>query len=724
MSETSEAAHGPFLEVDADGVAWVTFDDPERAVNVLTEPVMRWLQEIVGQLGARARTGEVKAVVVRSGKPGTFIAGADVDAIAAMEDPNAGVEAARFGQRVFLALERLPVPTIAAVDGICVGGGLELALACRYRLATDSERTRLGFPEVQLGILPAWGGTTRAPRLLGLKAALDLLLTGRQIPASRAKRIGLVTDVYPVPIFEDQVRRFVRARVRGEPVPGKRKRAFLERLLDDTAPGRRILLRAARKRVLAESGGHYPAPLRILEVIADSFGRSIERALEIEAAALGELIISPVSKNLVHVFRLRERARKGRGVDAPVEAREVRRAGVVGAGVMGGGIAQLFAYNGIPVRIKDVRHEAVAGALAHARELFDGAVRRKSLARRDAEQRMDLISGGLGYEGFAQADLVVEAVVERMDVKRAVFAELEAIVRDDCILATNTSSLSVTEMARGLRRPERVCGMHFFNPVHRMPLVEVVRGERTADETVATVYAFAKRLGKVPVPVGDGPGFLVNRILAPYLNEAGHLLTEGASVEAIDGAARAFGMPMGPLRLMDEIGIDVVHHAGHTMHAALGARLEPAPALLALGKTGRLGRKGGVGFYRYEGGKEAGVDPAIYEVLGSARPGTGKGPTPEEIQVRLVLVMINEAARALEERITRDPGDLDLAMILGTGFPPFRGGLLRYADRLNVREVEARLEAYARRFGGRFAPAPLIRRLADSGRGFYDGLEL
>lgn len=724
MSETRGAAPGPFLEVDADGVAWVTFDDPKRAVNVLTEPVMRCLQDIVDQLGERARAGEVKAVVVRSGKPGTFIAGADVDAIAAMEDPNAAVEAARFGQRVFLALERLPVPTIAAVDGICVGGGLELALACHHRLATDSERTRLGFPEVQLGILPAWGGTTRAPRLLGLKAALDLLLTGRQIPASRAKGMGLVTDLYPVPLFQDQVRRFALARARGEPAPSKGRRPFLQRLLDDTAPGRRILLRGARKRVLAETGGHYPAPLRILEVVADSFGRSVERALENEAVALGELIISPVSKNLVHVFRLRERARKSRGVDAPVEAREVRRAGVVGAGVMGGGIAHLFAYNGIPVRIKDIRHEAVAGALAHARELFDGAVRRRSLARRDAEQRMDLISGGLGYEGFGHADLVVEAVVERMDVKRAVFAELEGIVGDDCVLATNTSSLSVTELARDLQRPERVCGTHFFNPVHRMPLVEVVRGERTSDETVATVYALAKRLGKVPVPVGDGPGFLVNRILAPYLNEAGYLLTEGASVEAIDGAARAFGMPMGPLRLMDEIGIDVVHHASQSMYAALGERLQPAPALLALGQTGRLGRKGGVGFYRYQGGKEAGVDPAIYKALGSAQPRTGKEPSAEEIQARLVLVMINEAARALEERIARDPGDVDLAMIMGTGFPPFRGGLLRYADRLNLREVETRLEEYARRFGGRCTPAPLIRRLADSGRGFYDGMEL
>lgn len=720
MSEAGAAGHGPFLEIDADGVGWVTFADPERPVNVLTEAVMRRLQQVVAELEDRAQAEVVKAVVVRSGKPGTFIAGADVDAIAAIEDPRAGTEAARLGQRIFLAIDRLPVPTVAAIDGICVGGGLELAVACDYRLASDSDRTRLGFPEVQLGILPAWGGTSRLPRLLGFQNALDLLLTGRQIPASRARRIGLLTDVYPAPIFEREVRRFALARVRGERAPARPKPRVLQRLLDSTPPGRRIVLEAARRKVLGETGGHYPAPLRILEVVRESLGRPLERALEIEGAALGELIVSQTSKNLVHVFRLRERARKSLGVPAPVEAREVRRVGVVGAGVMGGGIAQVLAFNSIPCRLKDIGHEQVAGALAHARGLFDGVVKRKTLSRRDADQRMDLISGGLDYRGFSRVDLVVEAVVERLDVKRAVFAELEAGVRDDCVLATNTSSLPVTEIARDVRRPERVCGMHFFNPVHRMPLVEVVRAARTSDETVATVYALAKRLGKTPVVVADGPGFLVNRILSPYLNEAGHLLGEGLTVEAIDAAARAFGMPMGPLRLIDEIGIDVARHAGQTMHHALGDRLEPAPTLVALGNTNRLGRKGGRGFYLYQGGRQAGVDAEIYRDLGNAIRPAATRPTREEIEERLVLVMINEAARALEDGIVADPGDVDLGMIMGTGFPPFRGGLLRYADGLSVREVRLRLEDYEHKLGQRFRLAPLVVRLAEAGRGFYD----
>jgi len=717
--ETTGLATTPGLSVDSSGVATVTFDDPERSANVLSEPTMRRLAEVVDEIGEGARTGRVRGVLIRSGKPASFIVGADIDAISRIESPDEGAEASRLGQAIFQEIEDLPVPTLVAVHGACMGGGTELGLACRYRLMSDHPKTRMGLPEVQLGILPAWGGTTRLPRLIGLQAALDLLLTGKAVGPRKAKRIGLVEEVLPHPIFEEKAREFLLARIEDGPVSTGARRGVVTRLLDDTPPGRAVVLRTARKRVEQRTGGHYPAPLRILEVVRASAGRSLDRGLELEAAAAGELLGSSVSRNLVHVFKLREAARKGPRLESDAKPREVRTMGVVGAGVMGGGIAQLGAYNDIRVRIRDIRHEAVADGLQHARDLFDGAVDRRRLTRREADRKMELISGSLEYSGFGHADLVVEAVVEKLEVKRTVFQELEERVSPACVLATNTSSLSVDAMADGLRHPERVCGLHFFNPVHKMPLVEVVRAKRTGDEAVATAYALALALGKVPVVVRDGPGFLVNRILGPYLNEAGHLLAEGATVEAVDRTAKAFGMPMGPLRLLDEVGIDVARHAGEVLHEAFGERLTPSGPLVAIGDTDRLGRKGGRGFYRYDGKKEE-VDPGIYAALGSAVPRDRVELPEDEIRGRLVLSMINEAARVLEDGIAASAADVDLAMIMGTGFAPFRGGLLRFADEIHARRLVERGRHFAEKAGARFEPPPLLLRLGEEDRRFYE----
>ncbi len=710
----------PRLEVDREGIGWVVLDDPERKVNVLTEPVMRHFAAVLEEADALARAGQMRALVVISGKPDSFVAGAEVEAIQAIEDPRAGEAASRLGQAIFMDLEHLPVPTVAAIHGICLGGGTEMALACRYRLASDSPKTKIGLPEVQLGILPAWGGTTRLPRLIGLQAALGMLLTGDTVSASKARRTGLVTQVLPAEIFHDEVAAFARAAAAGEAGPPRRKRSFMQRVLEDTAPGRKVILRTARKQVLSRTGGHYPAPLRILDVLDATLGSSMEKALRRESEVAGELITTPVSKNLIHVFQLRERARKETGAGPGVEPRPVESVAVLGAGVMGGGIAQLLAFRGRRVRMKDIRHEAVSSGLQHARQLFDKAVERRKMSRRDADAAMERISGGVEYHGFAAADLVIEAVVERMDVKRQVLREAEEHVHEGCILATNTSSLSVDAMAEALERPGDFGGLHFFNPVHRMPLVEVVRGERTSDETVATLYRLAVDLGKVPVAVKDGPGFLVNRILGPYLNEAGWLLADGAGIGAIDAAALDFGMPMGPLRLVDEVGIDIARHAGQTLHEAFGERLRPAPPLLAVEESGRLGRKGGRGFYRYEGGKEQGVDEEVYGDLGTSVPAERSTIPKKEIRHRLVLTMINEAARVLEDGIVGRAGDVDLGMIMGTGFPPFRGGLLRFADTLHPRRACTGLQELQERYGVRFQPAPLIQELAAKDRTFYE----
>jgi 3-hydroxyacyl-CoA dehydrogenase / enoyl-CoA hydratase / 3-hydroxybutyryl-CoA epimerase len=716
---TPQLPAGPFLDLRAQGLAHLRFDDPSRRANVLSEEVMRGLARRLDEIREGVAAGRIRGLLISSGKPDTFIAGADVDAIAGVESPVAGAEAARLGQAIYHDLEALEIPTVAAIHGACAGGGLELSLACRYRVASDHRKTRMGLPEVQLGILPAWGGTTRLPRLIGLQAALDMLLTGRLVDARKARRSGLVDAVLPSEFFLEAATDFLRDRVEGTPLPA-RKRSLPQRLLEDTAPGRRIVLAKARSSVMEKTGGHYPAPLRILDVVKASLGAPLEKAFALEAEVAGELIASPVSKNLIHVYHLREAARKGEGVPALDRAAEVHRVGVVGAGVMGGGVAHLMADHGMDVRVKDLRHEAITGALQHARGLFRKGVERRKLTRLEADARMERISGGLDYAGFGTLDLVVEAVVERLDVKRSVLAEVEERVPAHCILTTNTSTLSVDEMAEALQRPDRFAGMHFFNPVERMPLVEVIRGEKSGDDAVATVYQLAVRTGKVPVVVRDGPGFLVNRILGPYLNEAGHLLAEGARVEAVDAAAKDFGMPMGPLRLLDEVGIDVARHAGDVLHAAFGERLAPSAPLLALRETERLGRKGERGFYLYEKGKEKGVDDSIYGALGRAVPASRKELEPREIRTRLVLAMANEAARVMEDGIVERAGELDLAMIMGTGFPPFRGGLLRYVDALHPRTVVDRLREYAQRLGSRFEPAPLLVELADADQRFYE----
>jgi 3-hydroxyacyl-CoA dehydrogenase/enoyl-CoA hydratase/3-hydroxybutyryl-CoA epimerase len=546
-----------------------------------------------------------------------------------------------------------------------------------------------------------------------------MILTGTPVNARKAQRIGLVDEVMHPAILYERAERLA-LELMGQPVPQRarrRSRNLGARLLDRTAPGRSIVLAQAKKKVMKETRGQYPAPLVALETVSRTLDAPLARAFELEAESLGRLIVTDVSKNMIHVFRLMEGAKKAAPRD--VEPRPARVLGVLGAGVMGGGIAQLAAAKGIHVRLKDIRPEAIGLGLRHAREMFDRAVERRRMNSREAAQAMDRIAPTLENTGFRAADVVVEAVVERMDVKQSVLREIEQHVQAGAVLATNTSTLSVTEMQSVLQRPADFCGMHFFNPVHRMPLVEVIRGAQTGDGAVATVFALARALDKTPLIVRDGPGFLVNRILSPYLNEAGWLLGEGASVESIDRALLDFGMPMGPLRLLDEVGFDVAGHAAAVLHDAFGARMIPAPALEALKETKLLGRKGGRGFYTYEGDREAGVNEEIYALLARVVPAERLGVAPDAIRQRCLFVMVNEAARVIADGIVADAAAVDLGMITGTGFPPFRGGLLRWADATGLAFIVERLEALEAAHGTRFQPASLLRDLAGSGRGFY-----
>jgi len=701
------------LDVPDDGHATLTFDLPDRRANIFTREALAELETLIPELAART---DLKSLTLRSGKPGIFIAGADVDAIADVTDPAIAAEGSRAGHRLFSAWEALPFPTVAAIRGTCVGGGTELSLACSAIAISDGPGVRIGLPEVQLGILPGWGGCIRMPRRLGLLAALDLILQGKTVSGDRAWKMGLADALFPHAGFERHVAEWVRRE--GGPKRRPRKVPLAKKLLEGNPLGRAFVCRQARKQTRVKTGGHYPAPLRAIDVIATGLGRGRAVGFEAEARAIGELAVSAEAKNLIHLFRLIEANKKEEG-----EATAVRRPAVIGAGVMGGGIGALIAEKtDLPVRIKDIRPEALGVALEHAGELFRKRAKRRRWKKHELRRRLGLLQPTLEDAGLAACDFVVEAVVERLDVKQAVFEGLSKRMPADAILASNTSSLSIDAIGARAERPERVVGMHFFNPVDRMPLVEVVTGPRTSDATSRAVAAFARRLGKTPIVVREGPGFLVNRLLAFYSAEALWLLDEGHAVEAIDRAMRSWGMPMGPLRLADEVGLDVSAHVAEILHDAFPERLTFPEWTAKFAGTGRLGVKTGGGIYKYEGRKETGVDTGFLAELGLANVGRASAPAGE-LAERMVLPMVNEAARCLDEGIVAGPGPLDLAMIFGTGFPPFRGGLCRWADGEGLPALVARLDALAGSVGARLRPSPALRRFAEAGGFYADGAD-
>lgn len=704
------------FEVDTDQVGWLVFDQPDSSVNVLGTPTMEQLDRLLSEAESRIATGKLVTIVVRSGKPGSFIAGADVREIQALHNAREARDKAHQGQRIFHRLEMLRVPTVAVIDGVCLGGGTELVLACDFRIATDRGSTMIGLPETRLGILPGFGGSVRLPRLIGIQNALDIILPGKSVSSGRARRIGLVDRVIPYQRLDKAVAEVLRA-VRFENFQRPaRKVSASTRLLEGTPFGRKALFSIARRRTLAETKGNYPAPVRAIEVIRKTYGMQLDRALDVEAEALGELAVSPESKNLVRVFLLQQGARKAVPADQLRSGREIKKVAVLGAGVMGGAIAEVVAARDVPVLMKDISQEALDAGLHHASDLLQKAARKRVFTPEEASLKFALIQGSLEYDGIADSDLVIEAVIERMPVKQQVLRETEELIGNRTVFATNTSSLSVTELAEAAKHPERVVGLHFFNPVHKMPLVEVVRADATGEEALATAFKFVLELGKTPVMVADRPGFLVNRLLAPYLNEVGYLIDDGATVEAIDRALVKFGMPMGPCRLLDEIGFDVAEHVSHEMEKAFGERMQPSDAVTRLREDGRLGRKNGRGFYRYDRSREKGVDPSIAETL--PRASDAAAPDGEQIRQRCMYLMVNEAAFALAEDVVRGADDADIAMIMGTGFPPFRGGLLRWADGEGLAAIVERLDQLTAEKGGRFEPAPLLRSMAASGQRF------
>jgi 3-hydroxyacyl-CoA dehydrogenase/enoyl-CoA hydratase/3-hydroxybutyryl-CoA epimerase len=693
-----------------DGICLLTFDRPDSSANIFDPATLGELEAHVAAL--ESETG-VHGIILMSAKPKIFIAGADLHALGQNSDEAALAGIIDQGHRVFTRLGRLGIPSVAAIHGVCLGGGLEVALACDWRVASTDQATKLGLPETQLGILPAWGGSTRLPKLIGLPAALGLILPGKLIAGAPALKLGLVDDLAHVEYLSDVARKLL--------ARGKR-RAPLRSLLS-RAPFSLLVARFARRDVLAKTRGCYPAPLVAIDVCTRAVGERLEQGLAREKAAFLQLVHTPECRNLMNVFFLQERAKKLAAPDAEYAVRvvpPVKRTAVIGAGTMGAGIAQWISARGFPVRLKDVNPDALARGLHHIEKLYADAVKRHVFTRTEATAGFDRIVPVHSDVSLKGVNLVIEAAVEKLDLKQQVFLGLEAQVGHDTVLATNTSALSIDEIASVLTWPERVVGMHFFNPVHRMQLVEIVRGPRTSSEAIATALQFAKALGKLPVIAKDSPGFIVNRILLPYLVEAVNLFSEGMSIEAVDQLMLDFGMPMGPLRLCDEVGLDIAQHVAKDLERRLPLPVPVYDTLENMIAQGWLGKKSGRGFYRH-GPKKETPNP---ETKSLQKVAPLQSPTASTPLDRMVLVMINEAARVLDERVVEAPGDIDFAMIMGTGWAPFRGGPLRYADARGLGEVVTRLEALAHDVAPHFFPCENLRAMASEGKRFYGEREV
>jgi 3-hydroxyacyl-CoA dehydrogenase / enoyl-CoA hydratase / 3-hydroxybutyryl-CoA epimerase len=697
-----------------DGIAVVTLDCPGQSVNTISRAVKDEFIDVFEKLAA---AGAVQAVAFFSGKADNFIAGADIEEFVQLSSAAEAERLSADGQEMLGRIAAFPKPVAVGIHGGCLGGGLEFALACTYRVASDHPKTQLGLPEVQLGILPGAGGCQRLPRLIGARAALDIILAGKTERSQKAFRLGMVDELVPPAILRDITLAAARRMAGGWRPRRRRPGGFTAWLLDGNPLGRMLVFRTARQQVVAKTGGNYPAPLSALEAVEHGLRHGMVEGLKREAQLFGRLAVTDVSRKLVQIFFATTQLKKDYGVaDAPPPA-SVGRLAIIGAGFMGAGIAgTAVTQAGVDVRMKDADLPRVAKGLAAAREILDERLKRRRITKYEYARLAALLSGSDGYAGFGRADLVIEAVFEDLQVKQQVLREVEAATPGKSVFASNTSTIPISRIAEAAQRPERVIGMHFFSPVARMPLLEVIPGDRTVPSTISTAVAFGRRMGKTAIVVKDSPGFWINRILAPYMNEAGHLLLEGIAIEEVDRLMVQWGFPVGPITLLDEVGLDVAQKASGVLHAAFGDRMAAAPAFAAMVKDGRLGRKAGKGFYAYARGKKGGVDPSVYELIGVHPNG---GARSAEILQRLVLIMLNEAARAVGEGVVRSPRDGDIGAIFGFGFPPFRGGPLRHADDLGAARVVADLERLADRYGARFAPCEVLQEQARRHGKFY-----
>ncbi|KFZ31506.1 multifunctional fatty acid oxidation complex subunit alpha [Pseudidiomarina salinarum] len=713
MSEAKKDKKAFTLEIREDQIAVVHIDVPGESMNTLKAS---FADEVSSVLNRIEQQDDLKGIVIISDKPGSFVAGADISMINECETAGDAESLARQGQAMFDRIEQMQIPVVAAIDGACLGGGLELALACHYRICTDSDKTKLGLPEVKLGLLPGSGGTQRLPRLIGIQNALPLILTGKELRPKQAKKQGIVDDVVPASILLDVA---VKQALSGKARIKRAKKSFFNTVLEGTGPTRAIIFKKAREKAQDKAQGNYPAIDKIIDTIEHGADEGFSSGLEYEAKQFGELAMTRESENLRRIFFATTAIKKETGAQSDdVKPAPVERVGVLGGGLMGGGIAYVTAAKaGIPARIKDIQEQGIVHAMKYSYDILNKKVKRGHMQRSELEKTMLRLSGALDYSGFDRADVVIEAVFEDLKLKQQMVSDIEATAGDQVIFATNTSSLPITKIAAEAKRPENVIGLHYFSPVDKMPLAEIITHDGTSDQTIATTVGLAKKQGKTPIVVKDGAGFYVNRILAPYMNEAARLALSGEPIDTIDKALVKFGFPVGPMKLMDEVGIDIAAKVAPIMADELGDRFKAPDAFSKLLDDERKGKKNKKGFYDYSG-KNPGkvVDESVYSLL-DIKPDAKLGKA--EIAQRTVMLMLNEAAYCLGEGIIRSARDGDIGAIYGIGFPPFRGGPFSYMDSLGISEVVEQLKRYVGEHGERYEPAPLLVEMAEQNRTFY-----
>ena len=691
-------------------IATLLFDMPNSSVNLLSISVMRELEAKLDELKNRK---DIDIMLFKSAKEGVFIAGADISEIESLTDEQTSHDVVRNGQIILSKIRVLPFYTVAVINGACLGGGFELALNCDYRIATQNPKTKIGLPEVNLGVLPGFGGTQNLKHLIGKQKALELILGAKLINGLKAQKLKMVDSCVPEGYLEFKLESFIKA------ILDDKERAKIDatrykmNLLERFAPS--LIYKFALKEVMKKTKGRYPAPLEVIELFKKTEKIPLNEALSLEAYAFARLCVSNVSKNLISIFFASERLKHDTFVEKEVLPLDVHDISVIGSGVMGGGIVWLFSKIDKAVRLKGRSYDSIAESFKAISKFYDDVLKRGRITKREVELKIGHISYTDKYNGFNNIDLVVEAVVENIETKKDVYKDLESVVNEKCIIASNTSSLSISMLAEGMKKPERFIGMHFFNPVPRMPLVEVIAGEKTSNQTIATVVKLARDAGKTAILVGDCAGFLVNRILITYINESVRMFREGASILLIDETIEEFGMPMGPFSLADEVGLDVGYKVSKVLEEAYGERMKVAPILEEVINMKLIGKKNKKGFYTYSG-KEKEINKEVTAI----QPRSRAYSKPEIID-RAMMIMINEAARALEENIVKDASQLDMAMIMGTGFPPFRGGLLKYADSLGIEKVYISLVGLEEKYGKRFEPCELIVNMAANNEAFYKG---
>ena len=697
------------LTIDKKNIAILEFSLAASKVNILKSSV---LTELSKQLDIIAKNTEIKILLIKSAKVNNFIAGADINEIADINSEAEAIKKVAKGQEILSKIASLSCITLAYINGSCMGGGTELALCCDFRIANDNPKTMLALPEVNLGIIPGFGGTQRLPRLVGLVNSLPMILAGKALNYKKAFKIGLIDGYFPQGYEKIRLAEFLDNllddKFRDKLIKKRQNRPFIERI----SFLHKVIFNKAKQNILKKTAGKYPAPLAALEVVRKTYNISLAQGLEVELQYFADLVTKQICKNLINLYFINEQVRK-EFQDAKIA--HIKQAGVLGSGVMGGGIAWLYTKLNLPVRMKDVNWQAIALGYQQISKNYQALLKIRKITKAEFTNKFSLVTASTDFSGFKNCDIVSEAVVEDMKIKKQVLGEFEQHIKDDCIIASNTSALSINDMSKALKKPQRFLGVHFFNPVNRMPLVEIIPSEKTSKQVIANSVAIMKKAKKVPIIVKDGAGFLVNRILLNFINEAFYILDECSDIKRIDDLLKDFGMPMGPFSLADTVGLDVGYKVAVSLEKAYGARMKTSPLIDQIyNKHKLLGKKAGKGIYVYKKGKVR-VNDQIKPLCKNNKASL----SDQDIVDRVILIMVNEAARCIEQKVVASPAHLDLAMIMGTGFPAYRGGLLKYADNRGITEIVKRLKELAKNYGTKFKPCDYLLKLQKEKKEFY-----